>query len=490
MIVDANISELPELVADVCICGAGPAGISLARSLAANNTSVLLIEGGGLDYEEESQYLYQAYNTGQPYFDLEYTRLRFLGGSSNHWTGHCGTLEAQDFQKYDHHPLSGWPIKKSDLDIYTVAAREILDLPPDPPIVEPPQQSQYFKPFQIWESPPTIFSEKYIDELEQSKNIQLILNLNVVDIILDEDLRVVNRIVAATYDQQDRNVAISAKFFVLCMGGVENARMLLNANTQIESGIGNGSDNVGRYFSEHPHAIIGGAILNEDVASHFVSPTPKFMEKFKTLNFGLRVYTVDGLMPHNDFSRRADESVFKTVARSIACEVPFANDLVSAARGKEIDCDHAYLWIAPEQSLNPDSRVYLSDNVDRYGKHLPNVAWHFQELDWHTMDEAAIRYGEYMIKYNVGRVQIAEWLQNREFGENVKGGHHHMCTTRMSATPKDGVVDRDCRVHDVENLYLGGSSVFATGGHINPTFPIVQLTLRLGDHLASRLQRV
>ena len=68
------------------------------------------------------------------------------------------------------------------------------------------------------------------------------------------------------------------------------------------------------------------------------------------------------------------------------------------------------------------------------------------------------------------------------------GGHHHMCTTRMSADPREGVVDADCKVYGVSNLYIGGSSVFATGGYATPTYTIVQLALRLGDHLGGVLR--
>jgi choline dehydrogenase-like flavoprotein len=63
------------------------------------------------------------------------------------------------------------------------------------------------------------------------------------------------------------------------------------------------------------------------------------------------------------------------------------------------------------------------------------------------------------------------------------GQSHQMGTTRMSDNPATGVVDRNCRVHAVENLYIGGSSVFASVGVSNPTYTIVKLALRLGDHL-------
>jgi choline dehydrogenase-like flavoprotein len=100
--------------------------------------------------------------------------------------------------------------------------------------------------------------------------------------------------------------------------------------------------------------------------------------------------------------------------------------------------------------------------------------------------------GGFMAKQRLGRVGLADWVLNPELplpsiGQDEVIGNHHMCTTRMSSNPKKGVVDATCRVHDMENLYLGGSSVFATAGASNPTYTIVQLALRLADHLHDRL---
>ena len=72
-------------------------------------------------------------------------------------------------------------------------------------------------------------------------------------------------------------------------------------------------------------------------------------------------------------------------------------------------------------------------------------------------------------------------------GNGMIAGRQHMCTTRMSVSPKTGVVDANCQMHGVANLFIGGSSVFATPGFTKPTHTIVQLALRLGDHLGERL---
>jgi choline dehydrogenase-like flavoprotein len=113
---------------DACVIGAGPAGITLARRLAAQGYDVALMEGGGLDLEPESQALYEGEVVGLDYYALEDARLRMFGGSSMHWGGRCHPLEESDFLPRSYAPLSGWPIRKHDLDPYVPEADRILDL--------------------------------------------------------------------------------------------------------------------------------------------------------------------------------------------------------------------------------------------------------------------------------------------------------------------------------------------------------------------------
>ena len=209
-----------------------------------------------------------------------------------------------------------------------------------------------------------------------------VLNLDLLDIVLNEDKNAVMHVTCANCENTDRKIKVRAKFFVLCLGGIENPRTLLNANKQIPNGIGNGNDLVGRFFNEHLHATVGELLLNKEVPSQFVSPTNRFREQFSTLNFGLRVYTQDGRLPHNRY-RRAKKLGF---LKSMSCKVPFADRLSEIIRGHGISCNNdGELWISSEQSLNPDSRITLSNEVDRYGLKKVNLIWRIQDLDFHTM---------------------------------------------------------------------------------------------------------
>jgi choline dehydrogenase-like flavoprotein len=465
---------------DVCIVGAGPAGITLARALAKGGWTVGLFEGGAEDVATESQELYDGDIIGEEYPPLETVRLRFLGGSSNHWTGLCRALDAWDFEPRPSNPQSGWPITKADLDGYATETDAILDLPP--PEVSaflPPDISPFaLQSFRF--SPPTRFRDKFHEELAQSSRIKLYLNANLVSISLDDAHRSVSQLQFRSFHSEG-TFAVKAKYFVVCLGGIENPRMLLNSQGGDGYAIGNRYDLVGRYFCEHLHFTVGQVLYQKRLRTRlFIGPTPELMDRTQTLNFGLRL--------------KPSRSLPKSTLRGIVCSTSFTQEL-AAAIGAPVDCypQLVPLRIASEQALNPDSRILLTDKMDRFGVRRVAMNWQLGQSDYRTMRLAATEWAQFMAKNGLGRVQLVDWVLDPRLplprlGQDwVQVGFHHMCTTRMSSDPKEGVVDATCRVHDTENLYLGGSSVFATAGASNPTYTIVQLALRLADHLTSRL---
>ena len=130
MIVDIDQAVPLPLAAryDICIAGGGVAGIVLAYTLAGRGKRILLLEAGGYEFSENSQSLYSGANIGREYFDLDVTRLRYLGGTSNHWAGVCRPLDVHDFKRRDHIDGSGWPIGITDIQPYLSEAREIMEI--------------------------------------------------------------------------------------------------------------------------------------------------------------------------------------------------------------------------------------------------------------------------------------------------------------------------------------------------------------------------
>lgn len=491
---------------DVCVIGAGPAGITLARTLAANGLTVALMEGGDTDMTDESQTLYEGDNVGIPSYPPDESRLRFLGGSSGHWEGKCRALEDVDFARRPWIPLSGWPIDRSDLDPFQARAAATLELasPTDPPDIAVDQEVDRFRRFEWRFSPPTRFGERYRDELAASDTITLCLDANLVDLRLSDDFGAITGAIFKSYAKGDPGFTVRARAYALCLGGLENARALLNCNSQIPAGIGNGQDLVGRHFCDRPTVFTSVLVLVNALGRQnlYFAPTRTFLETEQVANFAI---SVEPLQP------KPPRSLLSSLATTAQCISPAVLDLVQKLRGQRIRCvaggldefgaqfdpgahPIANVGITTEQQLNPDSRVMLGDETDAFGLRRIRVDWRLTEADYRTITKAALAFGAHVAEQDIGRLKLRDWLLQEPpalpaigSGNGLIAGRQHMCTTRMSSDPRTGVVDADCRVHGMTNLYIGGSSTFATAGFAKPTFTIVQLALRLGDHLGTTL---
>ena len=136
-----------------------------------------------------------------------------------------------------------------------------------------------------------------------------------------------------------------------------------------------------------------------------------------------------------------------------------------------------------EQMPNPASRVTLGDQRDRLGLRKLVLDWQLCELDWSTFRQTQELFIESFEKIGAGRRVAAPARVD------VLHSNHHLGTTRIAARSDDGVVDPDCRAHDLDNLYLIGGNVFPTVSWANPTFTMMALTYRLADHLKTELNR-
>ncbi len=507
MIVDAQTVDRARFARyfDICIVGSGPAGITLARTLAAKGLDVALMEGGARDLTEESQSLYEGEIAGLDTIDLDVARLRFFGGSSGHWNGKCKEMEAVDFEPRPGHPLSGWPIAKADLDPYQAATDAILDLPSSDGFGDRPVgDSDDFRAVGWRRSPPTRFAEKYEAELAASGAITLCLNANLVDLRLDEEMRRVTGAVFRSYRPDDPGFTVEAREYALCLGGLENPRMLLNFRSQMPGGIGNRNDLVGRFFCDHPTVEVADILFEKapEIREETYVPSAEYLHE----NAALKVcYMVLHKVP-------TPYSVPKRILRTGQCATGFTRRLAEAVRGRPVECiwggttEYALfadpvnnpsgeVWVGAESPLLADSRVMLDEDVDPFGLNRIRLDWRLDEAFYRNLQETTVALGATLAEQGVGRIRIRDWLRaenpvlpNTRDNQGSVGSRHHMCTTRMSDDPRQGVVDRDCRVHGISNLSIGGSSVFATTSYVNPTYTIVQLALRLGDHLGQVLQ--
>lgn len=453
---------------DICIIGAGAAGITLALELARAGHKVVLCEAGGWEETQDSQACYRGEVHGDPLYDLEYARLRYLGGSTNHWAGWCRTFDAFDFDRSYVAPEHKWPITRDDLDPFLDGARDILDLKTD--FRDRPPDALGIRPIEFNFSPPTRFRDKFRDALEGSDRIDLVLNANLIGCQTEGD-----RIASARFSAYSWTyMTVEARHFILAMGGIDNSRLLLWLQRRDAAGLLAPALPIGRYWMEHPHYTIGQALVRAEVHDQFNYGTSQAFQRDQgIMNASLRVDEV----PHT-FTRALLEDL-KTIAPTYAAR---ANEQVAA--GTLFGAELRAVW---EQEPRRDNAVSLSAfEKDIFDIPHTVLEWRKSALDRRTIRASAGLFANWLVEKDLGRARLAGWLVTGGPypDDDELAGYHHMGGTRMGTDPAVSVVDADCRVHGTANLFVAGSSVFTTSGFSNPTLPIVQLALRLGAHLA------
>jgi choline dehydrogenase-like flavoprotein len=497
--------------ADIAIIGAGAAGITLACELSGSGLETWLIESGDFEFDADTQALYEGKITGTPYFPLDVARLRYFGGSTNHWGGICRPLDPIDFERRDWVPNSGWPIDRKTLDPFYARAQDYCQLGPyryDPeawPEIAP--RLIGFAPEKLasrfWQiSPPTHFGAAYRERLVQAQDVTVLIHANVVEIVANADASAIVEIRLSTLD--GRKAALRPRRLVLAVGGIENARLLL-ASTGVEAaGIGNRNDLVGRYFMEHPHALAAyavrkaalerfelyyGEIKQERAVLHAKPGLSEALQRERQLlngcvDLGYGYDRSSGYLALRDLKQSVSEGRLGHDLLGVI------GDLDDAVGGAYRAASHeAVLWLASnsEQVPDPESRVSLGTERDGLGMRRVTLDWRLSEREKENVRLTCRIVGEEMARLGLARLRMDSWLMNDDARwSGVEGRAHHMGTTRMSDDPRRGVVDRDCRVHGYGNFFIAGSSVFPTSGYANPTLTIVALTIRLADHLKAK----
>lgn len=520
-----DLRDLPEgavVEADLCIIGAGAAGITMARRLRGMGVSVCLLESGGFDFEPRSQDLYKGGLAGLPYWDLDVVRLRTFGGATMHWAGMCAPLMPHDFDRRAHIPDSGWPISYDDVARYYPEAHEICQLGPMrydladwlPENLRLPSLARVLHRVYQY-SPPVRFGDAFREDLVSAKDVEILLHSNVTGIDMADDGASVSGLRLATLE--GKTATARAKRYVLACGGIENPRLLLASRGVHPDGVGNAHGNVGRYFMEHyelwPVQVSMTAPkdrvqpyfgFNSD--SLYLMPSfvlePAVQADLGVANGGL---ILDSAAYHEDATgfvavRRLLNALRTGDFGEAAASLPLIlSDLDDVAEGtwrkingqryrpRADEHQEVRVKIYGEQVPNPDSRVLLGEDRDALGQPRAVLDWRLSALDRQTAVTSTRVVGEGLAGEGAGRARLADWVEEGGWPDSLQGAMHHMGTTRMSASARTGVVDPDCRVHGVENLYVAGCSVFPTAGYANPTLTIVAMALRLADHLASRM---
>ena len=542
MILDVStLAETTRPETDICIVGGGVAGIILAREFIGKSVRVCVLESGGGKRQPSPDNTPAGVDDRRlPYSAQKVPNARRFGGSAHFWDVPIGghrlgarlrPLDPIDFEKRDWVPYSGWPFRKSDLNPFYDRAQAICRVEPASfaiddwediqtprlPLPEDNVQTIIYK----FIARDTVAKE-YTEAVSRADNITTFLRANVLEIETNASADRVERIHVATLD--GKRITVTAKLFILACGGMEIPRLLLVSNRTSPKGVGNEYDLVGRFFMEHLHfwqgvfvpakpaALKATALYNNVHIVKGVAVIGKLalaesvLRRERLLNQNVQL--VPQRMPDPFKSRetsRAGVESFKTLCSAVLRGEKLSDDrqhfrnisvslpqiAIAGARkvrnrlfgGSEILT--YYFANMMEQVPNPESRVILSPDRDFFGQPSAQLNWQVARQDFRSAVRSQDIIGCALEKAGLGHF-YRETCED-QMPAVVEGGYHYMGTTRMHTDPGQGVVNADCRLHNVQNLFIAGPSVFPTGGYANPVLTIVALTIRLADHLKALL---
>lgn len=550
MIDDADsIAQGDCLQADVCVVGGGAAGISLALALSGKGLTVILLESGQRKHDAQTQALYAGEVADEALHSPADTyRQRRMGGSTTIWGGRCMPFDAIDFETRSHVPGSGWPISLEDvLPYYPEAnalaeagrfsydAGEALGASAAPLIkgfASAVVRTDGLERF----SCPTDFGRRYARRLEVAADVRVLLGANCTALRLVEGGAAVRELDVATL--AGNRFRVAARATVLAMGGLESARLLLASRDIAPAGIGNEHDVVGRYYMCHIAGNVGTLSLHGGPGNvrHGYEVTPEGIYCRRRLAIAAghqRRHGLANTVARLHFPRITDPAHRNGVLSGLF----LARRLISYEYGKRLnDGTHTtpasyarhflnvvgdpvdtsmFLghWLARrtlaqrkfpsvilrnrtnrfslevhgEQAPRADSRVTLAERVDALGMPQLRIDWRYSPQDIDSAARTLDLMAQEIAGSGVGTLSYDRGTLEEDLMRFGAYGGHHIGTTRMGSDPRTSVVNADCRLHSVANLFVAGSSVFPTSSQANPTLTLIALALRLGDHLTRHL---
>lgn len=526
MFIDARrVASGTVVDADVCVIGCGAAGITIAKELDASGYRVAILEAGNFEFDaaferKDFEFDIQGESIRS---DIPTRRIQF-GGATNAWFGRIAKFDPIDLEHRDWVPNSGWPLTSYTLKRYYGRAADILGVPHHAQMeADAWRQNPTFQAFNQHDLTTGAFfwAEKYLmgpvyqQQLARSSNVTVYLNAQVQALESQFGERVTHVAVRAG---QDTQLTVRAQHYVLATGGHENARLLLLSRNQVAAGLGNHHDNVGRYLVDHPRCeglahielansfpetIARVASLGEKARSPYgpvqlhVKFSAEAQRREKLLNHCVHAYLINAGQELEGWNAlrqlltgriSAGSRSLGQMLSAIVSDLPGLMQYGPALAMGKAPLKYVALVDQMEQEPTRDSRVYLSERkVDSHGKPLLAVDWRVSE----ATQRSRVRLHEALLA-QVTALRLGS-LHSHALNPDLPTPRfldmkHPAGTTRMSASPVNGVVDRDCRVFGVANLSVVGTSVMPTIGHANPTFAIVALSIRLADSLKQSLQ--
>ncbi len=544
MLIDGrNITEHQQLETEICIIGGGPAGITIANEFINTKFEVILIESGGLKFDYPVQSLSEGKVISINQSDLKNSRRRQVGGNAHAWNApidrktagwRCLPLDKLDFESRDWIPHSGWPFKRQDLEPYYKKAHQICGLGKFNYAMEDwmqPDSSPLFlsslglKTTISHYGHSSIFTHYYPQKIQYASNIKTLIYSTVFNIATNDTGKTVTNLDVGSI--KGNKFKVWAKIFILAAGGIENARLLLMSNNHNASGLGNQNDTVGRFFMDHPqidlglfvpfsrqffnrtqlydiHGVNGSSILGA------ISLKKQLLVKQKLPNHGIHFYpTYHGCLAQ---AKKSFETIENNLTQG---KIPdkFSHHLHNIIWGHKYFVDVIFwktwrllsnynlgkwsfvpyektrfsalqLTCQLEQIPHPSNRVILTSEKDCLGQPKIELRWRLTNQEINSLNKITA-----IFQQELNHSGLGYFYQEKQPSLDFKqlSGYHHLGTTRMHVNPKYGVVNSDCRIYGINNLFAAGSSVFPTGGYANPTLTIVALAIKLADKIKATL---
>ncbi len=509
--------------AEVCIIGGGPAGLSLGLEVSSRGLDTVVLESGRTRGHRGAEMLSVGEHAGRLRAPLHELRKRAVGGTSRAWTGNLARLDRRDFDR----PDAAWPIDPGALDTHLDRALRRLGAEVTCTDLDTAAAARSNHELLVGaaQSPLAVTSmlagrgadlgADWSDELTAAARLRILPESHVLAIVTDGGAKA--RSVRGVTDGEEWS--IEADHVIVATGGIEAARLLLASRQPgHETGLGNHSDHLGRWYQDHPFSWCGVIETDDDEALRpLLFPTnpdrssttiaPVVVEQPGTLDaLGLPQTALLLLQGHDwmadaPFASAANDEVRRMVRavanrhvpvqpfRSLATIVRGADDLVRLHRGRRDSRGDRHVVRAQiEPTPRPDSRITLSSRSDRFGVPMARVDWRLGDPERHSTAHMMQRLSEALEGSGLGRF-LPGPLAADGWPANLEHGYHPSGTTRLSASPDDGVVDEFGRVHGFDNLWVNSSSVFPTIGWANPTLTVIALGLRLADRLVGSAPR-
>lgn len=520
MILDFEKAAGPvDIHQDVCIIGAGAAGISLALELSRRGARVLLLEAGGRGFEPRTHALYEGQSTGLAYRGLVEGRFRGLGGTTTQWGGQILEIDELPFRERPWASGGEWPFGKSELAPYYERALRLEGLSgalSDPADIwrelgraAPDFGEDLISAFSQW-CPETNFATLHGATLRQARDLTVLLHANVCELVLSPNGDAIHSVSCVTLG--GRKASFTADAYVLAMGGIETSRLLLQPLGCGRAAPWNQFDQVGRHFQDHlvcDAAEVDAPGLNP-AAAYFdyasvggyryhpkMKLSPELQEKLGVLDTcGTISLTVDG---QDDVARAYETFRYLKTRRFDRCspadlahfalnlhklvwhKIPYSRTASAGGSGRA----QLRLSVHCEQSPSTSGRISLTSRTDALGLMQAQVDWCLSDLEVRSIRAYVEVAARAFAKRGIGVVRPYPEIMSDDsvLAARVRESSHHIGGARMSNSAETGVVDPDLKLFGVGNGYVCGSSVFPSAGFVNPTHTIVALAARLADHL-------